>query len=151
MIVSFRRLEIAVSIALLLLGACWTFEAARMPFGTAAVPGPAMMPLALGILLMLTSATLIVLELRSPVEVETVPFGNRHIATAVAAVLVAGLVFERAGFLITSTLFLFALLVTLSTLGWWRSLLASVAASIAALWFFDRLLGVVLPPLPFTT
>jgi hypothetical protein len=150
MIVRFRRLEIAVAIALLLLGAFAAFEATKMPFGTAALPGPAMMPLALGILLILTSATLVALQIRSPVAIEMVPLGNRHVALAVVAIVAAGLVFERAGFLITSTAFLFAMLVALSSLGWWRSLLAAIAASIAAQLFFDKLLGVMLPPLPFT-
>jgi putative tricarboxylic transport membrane protein len=149
--VSFRRLEIAVAAALFLLGAFATFEATKMPFGTAALPGPAMMPLALGVLIMLCSAGLIVLELRKPAEAELVPLGNRHVAVGFVAIVAAGLAFERVGFVITSTLFLFALLVSLSTLGWWRSMLAAVAASLATGFVFRNLLGVNLPPIPFGT
>ena len=151
MTVSLRRFEIAVAVSLLLLGAFATWEATKMPFGTAALPGPAMMPLALGIMLMLCSAALAVVELKSPATPTPVTLGNRHIALAVAAIVVAGIVFERVGFLLTSTAFLFAILVTVSTLGWWRSLLAAIAASLAAQFLFQRLLGVTLPALPFAT
>jgi len=77
--------------------------------------------------------------------------GNRHVALAIASIVMAGLLFERAGFLITSVVFLFAMLFSLSGLGWWRSLLAAVAASIATQYLFQNLLNVRLPPLPFVT
>ena len=149
MTVSFHRLEIAVAIAFILLGAFAAWEAARMPLGSAAMPGPGMMPLALGVLLMLSSAALVILDWKAPQPEAPVLLGNRQVALTVAATIIAGLLFERAGFLVTSTLFLFVMLLALSTLGWWRSLLASVAASVAALYFFQKLLGVNLPPLPF--
>jgi putative tricarboxylic transport membrane protein len=113
------------------------------------MPGPGMMPMALGVLLMLSAAGLVVLELKAPVTDAAVLLGTRHVALAVAAIVVSGLLFERAGFLITSSLFLFVMLVALSALGWWRSLLAAVAVSIAARYLFQNLLGVTLPPLPF--
>ncbi|HET7096743.1 MAG TPA: tripartite tricarboxylate transporter TctB family protein [Casimicrobiaceae bacterium] len=149
--VSIRRLEIAVAAALFLLGAFAVWQAALMPFGTVALPGPGMLPMALGVLLMLSSAGLVVAELRAPARIEIVTLGNRHIVLAFVAVVVAGLLFETAGFLVTSTLFMFVLLTALSTLGWWRSLLAAVATSVAAGLFFDKLLGVVLPSLPFVS
>lgn len=151
MTVSLRRLEIAVAVSLLLLGAFATWGAAGMPFGTAAMPGPGMMPMALGVLLMLSAAGLVVLEWKAPVTDAVVVLGNRHVALGIALIIAAGVLFERAGFLITSTLFLFAMLASISTLGWWRSLLAAVAASIATSYLFQNLLGVALPPLPFAS
>jgi len=148
---SLRRLEIAVAVSLLLLGAFATWGAAEMPFGTAAMPGPGMMPMALGLLLMLSAAGLIVLELRAPATDAAVVLGNRHVALGIALIIVAGLLFERVGFIVTSTLFLFVMLASLSPLGWWRSLLVAVAASIATSYIFQNLLGVTLPPLPFVT
>lgn len=149
--ISLRRLSLGVAAALFLLGAFAAWQASRMPFGNAALPGPAVMPLALGILLMLCAAALIVTELLAPASVELVSLGHRHVALGIGAVIVAGLLWERAGFIVTSTLFLFAMLAALSTLGWWRSVLAAVAASIAAAFLFQRLLGVNLPPLPFVS
>lgn len=144
-----RRLSLGVAAALFLLGAFAAWQASRMPFGTAALPGPAVMPLALGILLMLCAAALIVTEMVAPAPVEMVPLGHRHVALGIGAVIVAGLLWESAGFVVTSTLFLFVLLSALSTLGWWRSLLAAIVTSVAAALLFQRLLGVNLPPLPF--
>jgi hypothetical protein len=100
---------------------------------------------------MLCAGSLVVLELKAPVTGAVVVLGNRHVALTVALIVVAGLLFERAGFLITSVLFLFVMLIALSPLGWWRSLLAAVAASIATSYIFQNLLGVGLPPLPFVT
>lgn len=150
MTTSLRRIEIAVAVALLLLGAFAIWEAAAMPFGTPALPGPAMMPMTLGVLLAVSAASLIVLRIRArQPEDAVVALGHRHITLAVTAILAAGLLFERAGFLITSTLLLFVLLWSLSPLGWWRSLLAAIGASIAVRYLFQNLLNVALPPFPF--
>jgi putative tricarboxylic transport membrane protein len=144
------RIEIGVAIVLLLLGAFATWEAAGMPQGTPALPGPGMVPMTLGILLVVSAAGLIAWRIKArPAEDEVVALGHRHITLAVTAILAAGFLFERAGFLITSTLLLFVLLWSLSPLGWWRSLIAAVGASIAARYFFQTLLNVSLPPPPF--
>ena len=151
MATTLRRIEIGVAISLLLLGAFATWEAAGMPQGTPALPGPGMVPMTLGILLAVSAASLIVWRVKAPLaEDEVVALGHRHITLAVTAILVAGLLFERAGFLITSTLLMFVLLWSLSPLGWWRALLAAIGASIAARYLFQNLLNVSLPPLPFS-
>ena len=144
------RLEIGVAIALLLLGVSAAWEAARMPFGTPGLPGPAMVPMALGVLIAVSSVGLIVWRVRvRPADDDVIAIGHRRITLAVTAILAAGFLFERAGFLVTSTLLLFVLLWSLSPLGWWRSLLAAVAARVAARYLFQNLLNVQLPPLPF--
>lgn len=135
--------------ALLLLGIFAIWEAARMPFGTPGLPGPAMMPMALGVLIAVSSAGLIVWRLKVRPPDDVIAIGHRRITLAVTAILAAGFLFERAGFLVTSTLLLFVLLWSLSPLGWWRSLLAAGAASIAARYLFQNLLNVALPPFPF--
>ena len=143
---SLRRLEAGVAVALLLLGVFAVWEGARMPQGSAALPGPGMLPVALGVLLAICSVALIVV--RSGVA-ERVSVGHRQIAVGLLAVLAAGALRERAGFLITSTLVLFVLLWSWSPLGWWRALLAALLASVAVRYVFQNLLNVVLPPLPF--
>lgn len=142
---SLRRLEIGVGVALLVLGMFAAWEGSRMPQGSAALPGPGMLPVALGVLLAGCSVVLIFLSK----EKDQVAIGHRHVAIALAMVLAAGLLWERAGFLITCTLFLYVLLWTLSPLGWWRSLIAAVLGAVAARFVFQNLLNVVLPPLPF--
>jgi hypothetical protein len=116
-----------------------------MPQGSASLPGPGMLPVALGVLLALCSVALIFLARAD----ERIAIGHRNVAWALVAVLAAGLLWERAGFLITCMLFLFVLLSMLSTLGWWRSLIAAILGAVAARFVFQNLLNVVLPPLPF--
>ncbi len=146
---SLRRLEVGVGVALLLLGVFAAWEGARMPQGSAGLPGPGVMPVALGVLLALGAIALLTISARARVAAEPMAIGHRRITWAVLALFVAGLLWERVGFLVTSTLFLFVLLWTLSTLGWWRSLVAAVLATIAARFVFQHLLDVRLPPLPF--
>ncbi|MBM3357611.1 MAG: tripartite tricarboxylate transporter TctB family protein [Betaproteobacteria bacterium] len=146
---SLRRLEIGVGVALLLLGVFAAWEGARMPQGTAGLPGPGVMPVALGVVLALCSVALMTISARARVAGEPVAIGHRRITAAVLALFAAGLLWESAGFLVTSTLFLFVLLWILSTLGWWRSLVAAMLGALAARFVFQNVLNVVLPALPF--
>lgn len=146
MVTSLRRLEIGVGSALLLIGVLAALEGARMPQGSAALPGPGMLPVVLGVLLALSCAALIAIPSDAD---QPVSIGHRNVAWALAAVLAAGLLWERAGFLITCTLFLFVMLAMLSTLGWRRALIAAMLGAVAARFVFQNLLNVVLPPLPF--
>jgi len=122
-----------------------------MPAGTVSLPGPGFIPMALGSSLALATLAFIAWRVvTGPARDEPVAMGHRHIALALLAIISASLLFERAGYLITSALFLFVLLWVLSTLGWWRSALAAVAAAVVSKYFFQDLLAVVLPPIPFT-
>lgn len=150
MTTSFKRLETAVAASLLLLALFAIWQALGMPMGTAAMPGAGVMPVALGILLALCALVLIVWRDKTGSSGDVrVIVGHRFVALGIVATAVAGLLFERVGFLITSTLFLFVLLRSLSTLGTWRSLLAGVVASVVARLLFQNLLDVSLPPIPF--
>jgi putative tricarboxylic transport membrane protein len=148
---SIRRLEVGTAVVLLALGGSAAWEALRMPQGTPALPGPGMVPLAFGVLLALAAALLIGVRRTGSGGDEAVPLGHRHVVLAFTVLIVAGLLWERAGFLVTSALFLFVMLWSLSPLGWWRSLLFAVAGSVALRLIFQNLLNVVLPPLPFTS
>jgi len=147
---SLRRLEVGTAVALVLLGVLAAWEALRMPQGTPALPGPGMVPLACGVLLALLSAVLLAARRTGAGSDEPVPLGNRHVLLCFVVIVVAGLLWERAGFLVTSTLFLFVLLWSLSPLGGWRSLIAAVLGSVALRLIFQNLLNVALPPLPFS-
>ena len=146
---SLRRLEVGVGVALLLLGVLAAWEGARMPQGSAGLPGPGVMPVALGVLLALCAIALLTISASARIAAEPIAIGHRRITGAVLALFAAGLLWERAGFLVTSSLFLFVLLWTLSALGWWRSLVAAALGAVAARFVFQNVLNVVLPPLPF--
>jgi len=135
-----RRLELAVMACLLLLAVFAFWQAALMPSGTLSLPGPGMLPMALGALLALSVLALFALRL-----------GSRQIGVCVLALLAAGLLFERAGFVVTGALFLWVLLWMLSPLGWWRSSIAGVAAALVTDYLFKDLLGVSLPSFPWTS
>lgn len=148
---SVRRLEFAVLIAMFLLAAFVIWQAWGMPGGARGMLGPGSVPLALGALLAPTAVIIFVRSYRAPEQPEdATQLGNRPIAVSIVAVLAAGLLFERVGFIIATGAFLFVLLWMLSRLGWWRSALAAVATVVVAKFIFDDLLGVVLPPLPFS-
>jgi Tripartite tricarboxylate transporter TctB family len=148
---SVRRLELAVSVAMFLLAAFVIWQAWQMPGGVRGMLGPGSVPLALAALLAPTAVITFARGYRAPEQPEDATrLGNRPIAVSILAVLGAGLLFERVGFIISTGAFLFVLLWMLSQLGWWRSALAALATVVVAKFVFDDLLGVVLPPLPFS-
>lgn len=145
------RLERGISIVLFVLALIVLWQSARMPGGTLRLPGPGMLPMAIGALLALASLALIVMSFRpGPDQAEAVILGNRRIAGAFLAVVAAGFAFERLGFLLTGGLFLFAMLRLLSKLGWWRSAVAGFAAALVLELGFRLGLGVGLPLFPWT-
>ena len=147
-----RRLERAILVCLLLLAAFVIWQSAAMPAGTIALPGPGMVPLAIGILLALTVIGIFLTKGGSPDELDApMLLGNRAILASAFAVLIVGVVFEAIGFLAASTLFLFAMLWMHSKIGWWRSMLAAFITAAIAGYIFDNLLGVILPPFPWTS
>ncbi len=145
-----KRLELGILATLVALAVFVVWQSARMPSGTLSLPGPGMLPMALGLLLALSALALILLVLRSGLaHADPVTLGNRQIAVSTSLLLGAGLLFEGAGFVATGTLFLFALLWMLSPLGWWKSLAAATAAAFIANYLFKDLLGVSLPAFPW--
>jgi putative tricarboxylic transport membrane protein len=145
------RLERGISIALFVLAVFVVWQSAGMPSGTLKLPGPGMLPMALGVLLALSSLALILMSPRSgPSQAEAVIVGNRRIVVAFLALVIAGLLFERIGFLLTGTLFLFVLLWMLSPLGWLGSLVAGFAAALIMNLAFLHALGVSLPSYPWS-
>jgi hypothetical protein len=147
---SVRRLELAVSVAMFLLAVFMIWQAWQMPGGMRGMLGPGSLPLALAALLAPTAVIIFVGRYRATEQPEETELGNRPIVISILAVLGAGLLFERVGFIISLGAFLFILLWMLSRLGWWRSALAAIVTVIVAKFIFDDLLGVTLPPLPFS-
>ena len=139
-------------VCLLLLAGFAIWQAALMPSGTLSLPGPGMLPMALGVLLALSVLALFAPRFRSgPLHDAPVRLGSRQITVCVLVLMAAGLLFERVGFVVTGALFLWALLWMLSPLGWWRSLIAAVAATLATSYLFNDLLDVVLPRFPWNS
>lgn len=146
MIVSVRRGELAVGVALLLIAAFALWEAWRMPPGTLGAPGPGFFPGVLGALLGVAGIGLAFRAVRAGAEgAASVSMGHRHIALTTAALVALSLAFEWLGYVIAASLFLLVLLRAFSRLGWLRSLVFAVVSALASYALFTRALGVALP------
>lgn len=144
-----RRLEAAIGVAIILLGAFALWQALRMPPGTVALPGPGMLPAVHGSLIIIAGAAIAVRSLWSGAAAEeTVPLGHNHIALVLLALFASALLLERIGFVATGTLFLFVQFWVLGGITWWRAMLASLVVTLCCRYFFSDLLGVRLPPFP---
>ena len=122
-----------------------------MPAGTFAVPGPGIVPTILGSLLAIAALALVVKSLFAAASGGGVPVSFRisSVAIVFAALTAVALALERAGFVLTLSVFMFVMLRVFSRLGTLRSALAAAAAALAASWFFGSLLGVNLPRAPW--
>ncbi len=141
-----RSGEIGVAVALAGVALFLIVTAARMPLGTAAMPGPGVMPLAIGIGLEGTAIALLAAAWkRSRDAPQRIRFGSRHILVAVLGLVWASLLWERLGFFLCLGMFLWALVKEFSGQGWIRPLAFAILATSAAYWFFGHLLGVSLP------
>ena len=144
--VSMRRGELAAGVVLLLFACAILWGALQMSAGTSGAPGPGFLPRVLGSLLALLSIGLIVRALRlEPAADTTVALGHRDITLTVFALVVFGLAFEYAGFVLSATLFMFVLLRAFAKRGWLSSLAAAIAIVLVAYYIFVKLLGVSLP------
>jgi putative tricarboxylic transport membrane protein len=141
-----RRGQIGVALALLALGLYGIFEASRMPMGTVALPGPGVFPLSLSILLCLAVLGVLAgrfVEGEEPqVAMELV---HGPVLLAIAALCGVALLIERAGFLLTITLFLLVLYKAFSTLGWLHAGAAAIVSAVALYVFFSYGIGLALP------
>ncbi len=146
--VSVRRGELAVALVLLVLACFVVWESLKMPAGTLGAPGPGFFPGILGSILVVASIGLAIraLRLRTLASNAHVLLGHRDIVLTTIALVVLSLVFEWLGYILATTLFMLALLRAFSSLGWWRSLAAGLAAALVSYAAFVQLLGVTLPP-----
>jgi hypothetical protein len=141
-----RRGEIAVAGALGGIAFFLILTAARMPLGTAVMPGPGVMPLGIGIGLAATAIALLASALKGRGDAPgTVRFGSRDILIATGGLVWASLLFEALGFALCFGVFLLALVKCVGRRGWITSALFAALATAAAFWFFGRLLDVSLP------
>lgn len=141
-----RKGEIGVAIALVGAGVFLVLTAARMPLGTAVMPGPGVMPLGIGIGLAATAMALLASGWTHRKDAsEEVRFGSRDILVAVAGLAWTSLLFEALGFFLCFGIFLLVLVKEFGRQGLIKSLIFAVLAAAAAYWFFGMVLDVNLP------
>jgi putative tricarboxylic transport membrane protein len=137
-------------LSLFALGALWILEAQRMPPGEFSVPGPGFFPTLLAACLCLATAGLGIQAWRGRTAEPPVQVGHRYIWATLGAILALAFIFERVGFICSMTLFVGFLLRVLSPLRWSLLIPAAIAAAGAAYFFFGTMLGLRLPPTPWS-
>jgi putative tricarboxylic transport membrane protein len=147
------RLKASVAPAVFLLVALWVcLEALQVPLGTFRMPGAGFFPLALGLALGLCSILLLAASLASPAFGSTEGWPEqREVFYLAGCVIVAVWLFERAGFVLTMSLFLAATTRVLGRLSWLAAIVVALIGSTVAYVVFGRLLVIALPSgvLPF--
>jgi putative tricarboxylic transport membrane protein len=147
------RLKASVAPAVFLLVALWVcLEALQVPLGTFRMPGAGFFPLALGLALGLCSILLLAASLASPAFGSTEGWPEqREVFYLAGCVIVAVWLFERAGFVLTMSLFLAATTRVLGRLRWLPAIVVALIGSTVAYVVFGRLLVIALPSgvLPF--
>jgi hypothetical protein len=123
--------------------------AATFPFGSLKAPGPGLLPFACGGALVVLGAVLFV-QARGRVTPPAVSlFADRaalgRMAATLAAIVAAALLIERAGFTATVFALTLFLLAAVARLSWPASIGYAVAAAVACVVLFQRVLGVELP------
>lgn len=126
-------------------------DALQMPFGSFSDPGAGFFPLLLSFSLLTCAIVLLGMQWRGKSMVPTPEPVSRDVLWLIGALFAAAWLFERAGFLITMTLFLGVVLKKLAGRSWATTVVLALAGSIASFILFDRLLHITLPSglLPF--
>lgn len=115
--------------------------------------GPRFFPYAIGVLLTVASAFVVIDVLRgnsaSPEEGELVdpslPMNKKRVALLLVSILAFAVLLEPAGYVIACAVSFFGIAVTLGARLGWRVAVASIALSFAIYLLFTRPLGIYLP------
>lgn len=142
--------ERVVALAMLLASGLYLIQALRMPVGTAARPGPAFYPVAIGVLACAVALVVIVAAFRrsapadAPAPEDTVAAERRHVWLTVATLAGFCLLLPWIGYPLAALLFVGVLLRELGT-GWGVAVLAGLLSAEGSYYLFAILLGVSLP------
>lgn len=143
----------AASLLFLLSGLYGFFFSVQLPMGKWNEPGPGVFPIALSVLLLLSGAAWFLRgKLRSGEKVEGEKAGWRAVVRNLSTPLkIVGLtallilVFNRVGYLVGASLYLFALLFWVSRYRLIHSIGIAVVIGMGSWYFFAKVLGVQLP------
>lgn len=139
----------AVGLALLALAAWILVESRQLPFGSTARPGPAFLPVLIGVALVLVGLALVAVQRRSA------PLGaldwpeKAHAACIFLAAVFAALVIDRLGFRLTTLAILLFLLGVLERQHPLAVVALALLGSWGSFWLFNHALGVPLPRGPW--
>ena len=147
--VSARHGGIFVSAALAAVGLLFVWLAARIELGDAALPGPGLFPLALGLIVVALAAVTGVRLWAEAADNEPIELGHRDVLIVFAALLAVPPLFEVLGAWITLGLFGTLLLMLVARCSLWLASFSAVIAMAMCWYFFQVALGLQLPAGPF--
>jgi putative tricarboxylic transport membrane protein len=142
----------AVAVAFFLLSIWICLEALQVPLGTFRMPGAGFFPFCLGLTLAGLSIALLAMGLVRPAGEATRVWPQQPaVLYLVGSFIAAAWLFERAGFLLTMTLFLGVAMRVLGTLKWPAAVVLALVGSVSSYLVFSRALQIALPSgiLPF--
>jgi putative tricarboxylic transport membrane protein len=135
-------------IALVLFAIVVMVESRTLPLGSFRQPGPAYIPVLLGLLLFLFGALLAFTSGRAPAFSAVTWNEWPHAAAVLAASLFSAFAIERLGYRLTILLVIGFLLTAAERRGWMTSLLVALSLSFGSFYLFNNVLRVPLPEGP---
>jgi hypothetical protein len=148
-LVSARRGGIFVAGLLAVIGLVFAWQASLLDFGGFDLPGPGFFPLVLGVIVFAFSTHIAIEGVRGAGEGETVELGHRDVLIVLAAMVAVAALFEPLGAYLSLGLFGAVLLVVIARVSLPLAALSAGVAMAACWYFFQVLLGLVLPIGPF--
>lgn len=144
------RARAATSLALplsgLVLGVAYLLGALALPRGSVTAPGAGLFPLAVGLIIVVSSAVALVTEWRRPTAAPDPPGDAfRRVPALLGALVVFALLLKPAGFILAAAVLSALVLAVLGRRPWLAVGGLALAISVATALVF-RLLGVPLPP-----
>jgi hypothetical protein len=145
-----NKAEAVAGAIVLLIGAVLAIEAYQLPYMVENVPGPGFLPLWLGGGILLTGATIMLKALRGayrslPEIAWPDAWGWRQVTVMFGSLAVALLLLNQLGFLITTALFMAAVIFSLGGRSWPTLIFAPIAAAGILYLVFAVWLNVPLP------
>jgi len=152
------RMTMATAVVIIALALAYIFATLRLPDAAVGNPAePRVFPLLVGILTALLGLALLFQALRnrgrSASSGRLKPMGMPREVPKIAAIALMGVaygwIFDRFGYVIATSLFLFTVLSLINGIDRWRmNLITSVSFSLFVYVLFSKVLGVHLPPVP---
>ena len=142
--------ERLVGLVMLVVSGIYLSQALRMPVGSAARPGPAFYPLAVGAFACVVALVVVGMAFgrrpvtEAPEAADDVPAARRHVVLTIATLAGFCLLLPWIGYPLAALLFVAVLLRQLGT-AWRGALLAAMISAEGSYYVFAILLGVSLP------
>ncbi|MFZ5969641.1 MAG: tripartite tricarboxylate transporter TctB family protein [Bacillota bacterium] len=151
------NLSALTAIATLAVGIVYSIQSYNLPRATIGNPwAPVIFPLGLGVTMTVFGLILLLQSVKngdfknSQNKEKGLTYTGKLIAFTCTVSIIYAMIFEKAGFVISTILFLGSILFAVNGKDQWKvNTLVAVSFSLGIYIVFSKLLGIILPPLPF--